>query len=1178
MTKVLTIVALLVLVAAGFISAAPAKVSVPEPPFKAKWQSLTNYQCPEWFRDAKFGIWAHWGAECQPAHGNWYARKMYMQGDTDYKSHLAEYGHPSTNGFKEVANSWKGEHFDPDALLKFYKENGAKYFMALANFHDNFDNWNSKYQPWNSVNVGPHKDIIGLWSAAAKKQGLPFGVSLHASHAWSWLEVAQRADKTGPLAGVLYDGRLTKADGKGLWWDGLDPQDLYAQNHAPGHKLVWEWDPTKGSSVPDAAYQEKFFKRTQQLWDDYQPDLIYFDDDVLPLHGVTDEIGLKLAAHFYNSSIQRHHGQNEAVMTDKHLDEFQRRTQVYDFERGKAEGILPQPWQTDTCIADWLYNEKFFREHRYKSAASVIRMLTDIVSKNGNLMLSVPLRGDGTPDSDEIEIVKGIGAWLKINGEAIYATRPWKVYGEGPSTALHEKGQFDGQTDVQKKPFTAEDIRFTQSKDGRSLYAITLNVPTNEVRIQSLAGIKIGDVKLLGGEEKIRWRSETNALVIQPTTNWPSEIAVAWKILLKSNDSNAVVTTNSSSATKRIVLNPAAGGRIFEGIGAVSAGASSRLLVEYPEKQRAEVLDYLFKPNFGAGFQHLKVEIGGEVNSTDGIELTHMRSHNDENYQRGYEWWLMKEAKKRNYDVILDCLAWGAPGWIGNGKYYSQDMADYVVKFLQGAKKVHHLDIAYTGIWNETSHDTNWIKLLRRTLDSSGWKKVGIVAADDYDKDGWKIVDQVKNDPELCAAVARVGVHYRDSKSPPKAQNLGCPLWSSEDGPWCGDWNGATRLARTINRNYVIGKFTKTEIWSPVTSYYDSLPLPGSGVMRANEPWSGHYEVQPAVWAVAHTTQFAAPGWRYLDSACVMIDGGSVVALESPRGKNFSLIIETMDAKLSQTLEFQITNLPNKILHVWQTSKEMQFEELADIHPAAGKFSLTIEPNCLYSLTTTRGQRKGVTTPPTSAALPLPYFDDFSNYKPGESPQLFSDQSGVFEIQKRADGPDNCLREVLRHDGIPWHSHVDPKPETILGDLKWKDYTVAVDAQIPTNGYALLLGRVTIVPQNNKLPSSYVFKVTGAGDWELRAIRTTVGPKPWDYKTSGDTGTPLAEGRAGLGTSTWHHFELSMVGDEIAIRSDKKTLATVHDTMHSRGQIGLGSDWSGADFAKLSVRPDSLRQ
>ena len=640
-----------------------------------------------------------------------------------------------------------------------------------------------------------------------------------------------------------------------------------------------------------------------------------------------------------------------------------------------------------------------------------------------------------------------------------------------------------------------------------------------------------------------------------------------------------VAQTNASQlppAGEVIELNPAAGGRVFEGIGAVSAGASSRLLIEYPGKQRREVLDYLFKPHFGAGFQHLKVEIGGEVNSTDGIELTHMRSRDDENYQRGYEWWLMEEAKKRNRDVILDCLAWGAPGWIGSGKYYSQDMADYVVKFLQGAKKVHQLDIAFTGIWNETSHDTNWIKLLRRTLDAAGLQKVGIVSADDYDRDGWKIVAEMKNDPELRAAVARVGVHYRDAKSPAAAQNIGCPLWSSEDGPWRGDWEGSRRLAQIINRNYVTGKFTKTEIWSPVTAYCDSLPLPGSGVMRANEPWSGHYEVQPAVWAIAHTTQFASPGWRYLDSACKMIDGGSVVALASPREKDFSVIIETMDARSPQLLEFQITNLPDKILHVWQTSNEKQFEENANIHPVGEKFALTVEPNCLYSLTTTDGQHKGKTKPPTSATLPLPYSDDFSNYKPGESPRLFSDQAGVFEIQKRADGPGSCLREVLRHDGIPWHSHLDPKPETIVGDLNWKDCSVAVDARIPANGYALLLGRVTMVPQNNKLPNGYAFKITGAGDWELRAIRTTVGPKPWDFKTTGDTGAPLAQGHADPASNSWHRLELGMMGDEISIRLDAKVLATAHDSTHSHGQVGLGSDWSGADFAGFSVRPGCL--
>jgi len=510
--------------------------SIAPGPFKPDWNSLTNYQCPEWFRDAKFGIWAHWGPQCQPEHGDWYARLMYMQGSSDYKSHLKEYGHPSTNGFKDVIHEWKAENFDPDKLLAFYKKNGARYFMALAVHHDNFDNWNSTYQPWNSVNVGPHKDLIGGWARAARRNGLHFAVSVHASHAWSWYEVAQGADTNGPFAGVPYDGKLTKADGKGQWWDGLDPQDLYAQNHVPGKQLVWDWDASQGSSVPDAAYMEKYFNRVKQLWDDYRPDMIYFDDDVLPFHGVSDDVGLNLAAHFYNTSIQWHHGRNEAVMTDKHLTDMEQRAQVYDIERGRADGILAQPWETDTCIGSWHYDRAIFEHHRYKTAAMVIPMLADIVSKNGNLMLSVPLQRDGTPDSDEIKIVGDIGAWLKINGRAIYATRPWKIYGEGPSTEIHETGRFGGQRDVQQQPFTARDIRFTQSKDGKSLYAIVLAIPADgSVTIQSLASGssnwpgQIGRVRLLGGR-KLKFTRDAGGLHVNLPEKMPTPIAFALEI------------------------------------------------------------------------------------------------------------------------------------------------------------------------------------------------------------------------------------------------------------------------------------------------------------------------------------------------------------------------------------------------------------------------------------------------------------------------------------------------------------------------------------------------------------------------------------------------------------------------------------------------------------------------
>ena len=505
-------------------------------PFKADWNSLTNYQTPEWFRDAKFGIWAHWGPQCEPEEGDWYARNMYLPEQADFKLHRAEYGHQSTNGFKDVIHQWKAANFNPDQLLAFYKQNGAKYFMALANHHDNFDNFNSKYQEWNSVALGPQKDLIGGWAKAARKNGLRFAVSVHASHAWSWYEPAQGTDKDGPFAGIPYDGKLTKADGTRQWWDGLDPQELYAQNHSPGTKLDWTWDPAKGSSVPDEAYMEKFFKRTQQLWDDYHPDQIYFDDTVLPFHGVTDEIGLNLAAHFYNSSINLH-GKNEAVMNNKKLNEMQREAMTYDIERGKADHILPQPWQTDTCIGSWHYNEAIFKNHRYKSGASVVRMLADIVSKNGNLMLSVPLQRDGQPDADEIKIVSDIGAWLKVNGEAIYATRPWSIYGEGPSTVTPEKGQLDSQHDVSNKPFTTEDIRFTQSKDGKRLYAIVLEIPKEgQVSVKSLAANsvnwpkKIGSVRLAGTNRKLKFTRDENGLHVTLPEKFDGQIAFALKI------------------------------------------------------------------------------------------------------------------------------------------------------------------------------------------------------------------------------------------------------------------------------------------------------------------------------------------------------------------------------------------------------------------------------------------------------------------------------------------------------------------------------------------------------------------------------------------------------------------------------------------------------------------------
>ncbi|SHM73629.1 alpha-L-fucosidase [Mucilaginibacter sp. OK098] len=460
-------------------------------PFNPTWESLQNYQTPEWYRNAKFGMWAHWGPQCQPEAGDWYARGMYQEGSWQYKLHLQKYGHPSKFGFKDVINVWKAENWNPEELVGLYKSAGAQYFMALANHHDNFDLYDSKYQKhWNSIRIGPKKDLIGGWAQAARNNGLPFGVSVHASHAWRWYEVAQRSDKTGAYAGIPYDGKLTAADGKGKWWDGLDPQELYAQNHPLSQGSLddnfnaeqWGWG--GGVYPPTKAYIEKFYNRTIELINKYNPDLVYFDDNQLPLWPVSD-VGLRIAAHLYNKSIKEH-GELRAVINGKILDPNQRRAMVWDIERGQANEIQPLPWQTDTCIGGWHYDRALYERDGYKTAKTVVQTLVDIVAKNGNLMLNIPVRGDGTIDEKERRIVEEIGRWMKANNESIYATRPWKIFGEGPAQKAAAQLSAQGFNEGKGKPFTHEDIRFA-TKDG-ALYATAMGWPENgKLIIKSLA-------------------------------------------------------------------------------------------------------------------------------------------------------------------------------------------------------------------------------------------------------------------------------------------------------------------------------------------------------------------------------------------------------------------------------------------------------------------------------------------------------------------------------------------------------------------------------------------------------------------------------------------------------------------------------------------------------------------
>ncbi len=501
--------------------------------FEPTWESLSQYKVPDWFRNAKFGIWAHWGPQCQAEQGDWYARGMYAEGSDYYKWHVQHYGHPSVAGFKEVINDWKAENWNPEQLVKLYKETGAQYFFAMANHHDNLDLWDSKYQEWNSVRVGPKKDIMTGWANAAKKYKLPFGISVHSTHAWTFYETAQGADTAGHYKGVHYDAKLTKADGKGTWWEGLDPQKLYVQNHVKSSGWNWEWK--EGVVTPPSQeYCDNFYNRTMDLINKYNPDLIYFDDTTLPLYPTSDA-GLKLAAHYYNSNMARHKGKLEAVLFGKILTPEQKKCMVWDVERGAPDKGQDLAWQTCTCIGDWHYNRGRYTHNYYRSTANVIYTLIDIVSKNGNLLLNIPVRGDGSIDDKEVAILEGISKWMKINKESIFDTRPWKVYGEGPSVdavnTLNGAGFNEG-----KVAYTEKDIRYNQK--GNILYATTMNIPTGDIFLKSLgkniSNAKIKKIELLGSKEKLSWKQGSDVLTISKPKACPNDIALVFKITLSN--------------------------------------------------------------------------------------------------------------------------------------------------------------------------------------------------------------------------------------------------------------------------------------------------------------------------------------------------------------------------------------------------------------------------------------------------------------------------------------------------------------------------------------------------------------------------------------------------------------------------------------------------------------------
>ncbi|MGH3167176.1 MAG: hypothetical protein ACRDN0_14965 [Trebonia sp.] len=630
----------------------------------------------------------------------------------------------------------------------------------------------------------------------------------------------------------------------------------------------------------------------------------------------------------------------------------------------------------------------------------------------------------------------------------------------------------------------------------------------------------------------------------------------------------------AASTTQTINVNGTGTGRVFDGVGAISGGGgTSRLLVDYPEPERSRILDYLFKPGYGASLQILKVEIGSDTNSSNGAEPSHMRTRTDLDCNRGYEWWLMEQAKKRNPSVRFYGLEWGAPGWFQGG-FWSQDNITYVLNWL-GCAKQHGLTINYLGGWNERGYDETWFENLRAALDAHGYQHVQVVAGDNA---GWQVATDMTNNPAFNAAVNVVGVHYpcslTDCSSSADAIALGKPLFASESG-WNNYLTGADRLAAEMNHEYIDSRITAFINWPAAYAWYPSVQMQGSGLLAANQPWSGHYELGPTLWTVAQTARFTRPGWRYIDSACGYLDGGGTyVTLQSPqtRGRQYSMVFETTAATTPQTVTVSVGGgLPANTLHVWSTQLESTdpatwfvHDPRDDLRPGpGGTYTITLQPDRVYTLTTMAGG-KGTASSPPAATMRLPYTENFNGYPVGSTPRYFSDMEGAFQVEPCAGRGGKCLEQVITTEPIKW-ARV-PSPVTLVGDTGWTDYTVATRALLQQPGTVSLLGRVVNELSSTKAPHlniwmGYYLNVTDTGDWSVTVVNAD------------GTTTTLGQGTvAALGTGKWHTLALRFQGDQITPVIDGTSVGAVTDSTYGNGQAGLMlGAYSNAQFDDFSV-------
>ena len=469
-------------------------------PFRPDWESLQKYEAPEWYRDAKFGIFIHWGVYSVPAFGNeWYPRSMYQPGTKEYKHHVATYGSQDKFGYKDFIPMFKAEHFDPAAWAELFKRAGAKYVVPVAEHHDGFAMYDSAVSDWTAAKMGPRRDVIGELGKAVRAAGLHFGVSSHRVEHNFFL---------GP--------------GRSIPSDVNDPQ--YAALYGPAHTWLanpWGTPVNNDFTYVSAAWADDWLARAAELVEKYHPDVVYFDwwigqASIRP--NLT-----RFAAFYYNSSLK--FGDHLGVINYKDYA-MQSHAGVLDIERGQLGDIRPLPWQTDTSVSNKSWG--YIKDDTFKSPEDIVHLLVDIVSKNGNLLLNIGPRSDGTIPEEVQQVLLDVGAWLNVNGEAIYGTRPWRIFGEGPTKVA--TGTFH---ELETPKYTAEDFRFTAKGD--DLYVIGLSWPANgEVLIRSLAAAvgsePVQSVSLLGSDAKVPFEQHPDGLHVKLPPEAPAKYAYVLRV------------------------------------------------------------------------------------------------------------------------------------------------------------------------------------------------------------------------------------------------------------------------------------------------------------------------------------------------------------------------------------------------------------------------------------------------------------------------------------------------------------------------------------------------------------------------------------------------------------------------------------------------------------------------